>query len=118
VSEQNFSPAAGDVPGATQIDVKVEGNLILYVFDKPTEWFKLTAEEGAQLSEWTARAAYAIHSGQPMGIQTPGNSAVLTAARGKAINRVRVMLLSMRAQRKSPEYMAEAIVDTVMAYLA
>jgi hypothetical protein len=116
--EKVFSPAAGDVPGASQIDVKVEGNLVLYVFDRPTHWFKLTAAEAASLSEYTARAAYSIHSGQPAGIQAPGASALLQSVRQRAVTRVELMLVSLREQNRDPKYMAEAIVDTVMAYLA
>lgn len=87
-----------------------DGRVVLE-FEQPVRWVQLDSQTAAMVAEEIARRSYA----QRYGVQPDRGKALATELRNRMVARTMHVIRSTQEGRRSPDYVARAVVDTILA---
>lgn len=100
-----------------EVAVGDEDGKVFWRFKEPITWFCMDPANAVQIAEATARAAHNAHTGGSGPLVGGADSVLTMQMQLRAVARVKLMMRSLRQQKKSEQFIAEALVDAVMSII-
>ena len=110
-----MSEGNGKDQSVAEVAVGDENGKVFWRFKEPTLWFSMDPVNAVQIAEATARAAHNAYTGGKGPLVGGADSVLTVQMQLRAVARVKLMMRSLKQQKRSEQFIAEALVDAVMS---
>jgi len=99
--------------GTDVLAIGVENKRVVCRFQKAVSWLELDPDTAKAVGEEMAKCAFEIHYGK----RPTSQNAISLEIRNRLVTRVQHVIRSTQEQKKTPKYVAESVVDTILSEL-